>query len=241
MPKIARICGICGKEKSKHDILPAEFIRPSLLDLIKQKYPKFNDESFICTDDLNLYRNLYVSEVIHKEKGELSVLEQDALRSLEEHEFIAKNIVKEFEGEMTFGERAADKITDFAGSWTFIILFLFWLFAWIGVNAVQFLWKPFDPFPFILLNLVLSCIAALQAPVILMSQNRQTKKDRLQSEHDFKVDMKAELEIRHIQAKIDQLMSHQWQRLLEIQHIQLELLQEHVKKNTHVKSKTKKR
>ena len=102
--------------------------------------------------------------------------------------------------------------------------------AWIALNAAALLGAPFDPYPFILLNLLLSCLAALQAPVIMMSQNRQEAKDRLRSEHDYSVNLKAELEIRHINAKLDMLLTHQWQRLLEIQQVQLELMEEIVRK-----------
>jgi uncharacterized membrane protein len=107
-----------------------------------------------------------------------------------------------------------------------LILFGIFMAAWIGVNSAVLLWRPVDPYPFILLNLVLSCLAAIQAPVIMMSQNRQEAKDRLRSEHDYKVNLKAELEIRQLHEKIDHLLSHQWERLVEIQQIQLELLSE---------------
>jgi uncharacterized membrane protein len=98
--------------------------------------------------------------------------------------------------------------------------------AWIGFNSLAALRQPFDPFPFILLNLILSCLAAVQAPIIMMSQNRQGAKDRLRAEHDYRVNLKAELEIRHLHSKLDQLLSHQWQRLLEIQQVQMEVLEE---------------
>jgi len=97
---------------------------------------------------------------------------------------------------------------------------------WIALNSVLLLRRPFDPYPFILLNLVLSCLAAIQAPVIMMSQNRQESKDRLRSQHDYRVNLKAELEIRQLHDKIDHLLSHQWERLVEIQQIQIDLLSE---------------
>jgi uncharacterized membrane protein len=97
---------------------------------------------------------------------------------------------------------------------------------WIALNSFALIWKPFDPFPFILLNLILSCLAAIQAPIIMMSQNRQESKDRLRSEHDYSINLKAELEIRHLHEKIDHLLMNQWQRLLEIQEIQMELMEE---------------
>ena len=103
--------------------------------------------------------------------------------------------------------------------------------TWVLVNSVILLVRPFDPFPFILLNLILSCLAAVQAPVIMMSQNRQEAKDRLRSQHDYQVNLKAELEIRHLHDKIDHLLSHQWERLAQIQEVQLDLLSELTRQN----------
>jgi len=123
------------------------------------------------------------------------------------------------------GERVADRVAEFGGSWSFIVLFWTVLGGWIILNSVSLLTHPFDPYPYILLNLVLSCLAAIQAPIIMMSQNRQEARDRLRAEHDYGVNLKAELEIRHLVARIDQLVTHQWQRLLEIQRLQLELLE----------------
>jgi uncharacterized membrane protein len=117
-------------------------------------------------------------------------------------------------------------VARFGGSWAFIISFGIFLLLWMAVNSFFLLRKPFDPYPFILLNLILSSIAALQAPIIMMSQNRQEAKDRLRAEHDYQVNLKAELEIRLLSERIDTLISHQWQRLLEIQQIQVELMQE---------------
>ncbi len=127
---------------------------------------------------------------------------------------------------MTLGERIADNVAKFGGSWRFIISFGVFLVMWMIINSIVLLRRPFDPYPFILLNLILSCLAAIQAPIIMMSQNRQEAKDRLRSEHDYRVNLKAELEIRHLHAKMDQLLTHQWNRLLQIQQIQVELIEE---------------
>ena len=124
----------------------------------------------------------------------------------------------------------ADNVATFVGSWKFISIFFLFIFAWAITNAYLLLTKPFDPYPFILLNLILSCTAAVQAPLIMMSQNRQSKKDRINAEHDYKVNLKAEMEIRHLNAKVDELLTHQWQRLLEIQRIQTEMMEEIVNK-----------
>ncbi len=160
------------------------------------------------------------------ERGELSSLESEVIESLREHELLAANVNESFDESMTFGERVADKVASFGGSWTFIILFGTVLALWLVINTHFILKNPFDPFPYIFLNLVLSCLAAIQAPVIMMSQNRQGVKVRLQADHDYKVNLKAELEIRHLHSKLDLMMTHQWQRLLEIQQVQTDLLEE---------------
>jgi uncharacterized membrane protein len=123
----------------------------------------------------------------------------------------------------------ADRIASFGGSWKFIILFMAVMVAWMTYNVVTLTGDHFDPYPFILLNLLLSCLAALQAPIIMMSQNRQDAKDRIRSENDFRVNLKAELEIRHLHEKIDHLLSRQWERMAEIQRVQLELMDEQKK------------
>jgi uncharacterized membrane protein len=163
---------------------------------------------------------------LESEKGELTSLENEVLTSLRDHETLSKNVDTEFEGEWTLGERLADRIATFGGSWIFLILFGLFLIIWIGVNSFILYAHPPDPYPYILLNLILSCLAAIQAPIIMMSQNRQEAKDRLRSEHDYQVNLKAELEIRHLHEKLDHLLSHQWERLAQIQEIQLELLAE---------------
>jgi uncharacterized membrane protein len=153
-------------------------------------------------------------------------LEHDVLVSLKEHETISENLNQTFDKDFTYGERLADNVARFGGSWRFILLFAFVLVIWITVNSIGLLSKPFDVYPYILLNLVLSCLAAIQAPLIMMSQNRLEAKDRLRAENDYRVNLKAELEIRHLHAKLDLLLTHQWQRLLEIQQVQTDLLEE---------------
>ena len=188
-------------------------------DTIKQSYPEWTSDGYICLSDLNHFRAQHVKNVLETEKGELSNLENQVMKSLEEHEILSKNINEEFEQKLTIGERFADKLAAGAGSWKFIIGFAIILIIWISINSLILLWKPFDPYPFILLNLVLSCLAAIQAPIILMSQNREEAKDRLRSEHDYRVNLKAELEIRYLHEKIDHLILHQNKTLLEIEEL----------------------
>jgi len=136
---------------------------------------------------------------------------------------VARDLNAVFDREQTFGERTADRVAAFGGSWTFIGLFVGVMVIWIALNVAAV--RTFDPYPFILLNLVLSCLAALQAPVIMMSQNRQSAKDRLDAQHDYEVNMKAELEIVALHLKLDELREKQWAALLEMQQRQLELLE----------------
>lgn len=148
------------------------------------------------------------------------------VQSLEESESISKNLNDVFEKDLTFGQKAADKIAEFGGSWSFIIIFVGIIMFWIITNIIFLASKAFDPYPFILLNLVLSCLAALQAPIIMMSQNRISAKDRMRDEQDYMTNLKAEIEIRHLHEKLDHFLLKEWQRLLEIQDIQTELIQE---------------
>ena len=220
------ICQICKKPKSPHDGMPAELIRPSLLEFIKKRIPGWDGKGFICLDDLGTFRKDYVKEVLQEEIGELSALDQEVIESLEQHEILSSDLSKQFERKLTFGERLSDHIAEFGGSWKFLISFGAVLFIWIAINGVILATRAFDPFPFILLNLILSCLAAVQAPVIMMSQNRAEARDRLRAENDYKVNLKAELEIRHLHEKIDHLLRRQYNRLFEIQQIQIELLEE---------------
>jgi len=219
------VCQICKKQKALSEMLPGTFVRDSVAELIRAQHPDWSSSGFICLDDLNHFRTEYVRTMLETDKGELSTLEEQVMQSLREEDILSKNTNVEFEGQLTLGERMADKIAEFGGSWRFIAIFAGVLLVWIAINSIVLILKPFDPYPFILLNLVLSCLAAIQAPIIMMSQNRQEDKDRLQSQHDYLVNLKAELEIRHLHEKMDHLLRHQWQRLLEIQEIQTELME----------------
>jgi uncharacterized membrane protein len=219
-------CDICGKEKLPRDISRLDVVRPSLLDKIRADYPDLPAEGFVCNEDLDRYRARYVTELLGEERGELSKLEQEVVQSLADHETLAENIEAEFAGHRTIGERLSDQLAAFGGSWTFIFIFFLILIGWMAFNAVAAAREVFDPYPFILLNLVLSCLAAIQAPIIMMSQNRQEAKDRLRSENDYRVNLKAELEIRHLHEKVDHILTRQWERLAEIQQIQLEMMQD---------------
>jgi uncharacterized membrane protein len=221
-----RTCTVCGKSFPAGQVVAGGAIRDALVELIRRDHPEWSASSFICRPDLATYRTRYVHGLMESEKGELTSLEQEVLHSLREHELLSRNVDAQFEQEWSLGERLADRIAVFGGSWTFLIAFGAFLALWIAMNSLVLFRRPPDPYPFILLNLVLSCLAAVQAPIIMMSQNRQEAKDRLRSQHDYQVNLKAELEIRQLHEKIDHLLSHQWDRLVQIQEIQLELLTE---------------
>src|SRR6266571_2389590 len=155
------ICQICKKPKSPHEGTIAELIRPSLVEFIKKSVPEWDDKGFVCLDDLGAFRKDYVKEVLQDEIGELSALDNEVIESLQEHEILSSDISKQFEKKLTFGERLSDHIASFGGSWRFIIFFSVLLLVWIVINSLVLMTRAFDPFPFILLNLILSCLAAL--------------------------------------------------------------------------------
>lgn len=220
------ICQICKELKDPKDVLPAAIVSGPVLATILRKFPDWSPSGHICLDDLNHLRTEHVQDLLKSEGGELSALQQEVVESMKQQELLSKDVNAEFDRALTFGQRVADKIAEFGGSWLFIFTFFFVLLCWIALNSVVMRLRPPDPYPFILLNLILSCLAAIQAPVIMMSQNRQEVKDRLRGENDYRVNLRAELEIRNLGAKIDLLLTHQWQRLLEIQQIQTEMMEE---------------
>jgi uncharacterized membrane protein len=227
-----QICIVCKKNLPIKSLIPLGTIRRVITEEIAQDYPEWSLQDYICLPDLTKYRMQYVHSLLNSEQGEVSNLENDVLQSMQHHDLINKNIETKFDQDWTLGERLADKIASFGGSWTFLICFAAFLAIWILVNTVIMVKHPADPYPFILLNLILSCLAAVQAPIIMMSQNRQEAKDRLRSENDYKVNLKAELEIHNLHEKMDHLLMHQWDRLAKIQEIQLDLLTEMSKKKS---------
>lgn len=219
-------CHICGQAFPNSKMRPWISVRPGVSDLIALTAPGWAEGMHICKPDLARFRRQYVEQLLQDERGELGELDRQVIESLEAGELVTRNPTDEIEKGSSFGERTADKVAEFGGSWTFIISFAVVLIAWITLNVMGLGATPFDPYPFILLNLVLSCIAAMQAPVIMMSQRRQETKDRLRAENDYRVNLKAELEIRQLHEKIDYQLAHQWEKLAELQQIQIDLLEE---------------
>jgi uncharacterized membrane protein len=214
---------ISGKEFPIKERVQAKLIRKPIRDIIKSENKNFNDSCSLSLSELNHYREKYISQFLVQEMGELSQMENKVLEALKNETFISGNLTEE-ESKITFGQRVADKVASFGGSWTFIISFGIFLLVWISANIFILANKGFDPYPFILLNLILSCIAALQAPVIMMSQNRQEEKDRERAKNDYMVNLKAEVEIRMLHEKLDHLILHQEQSLIEIQRVQIDMM-----------------
>ena len=221
-----QICAISGKEKPRRELVALETLHHSLEQRIRADHPDLRPDALISRAEVARYRALYVEEMLKAEKGELSELDRQVAGSIATYETLAENTAEEFEDKRTFGERLSDHLASFGGSWTFIILFCGAFAIWIAVNITLPTPQRFDVYPYILLNLILSCIAALQAPVIMMSQKRLEAKDRLRSQNDYRVNLKAELEIRQLHEKMDHLISRQWQRLAEIQQLQIDLMEE---------------
>src|ERR1041384_2144066 len=165
------------------------------------------------------------TELLKSEDEHIQKLHKLVLDSVKEEQLIAQKIYEK-EEKLSFADRLSDSVAEFGGSWRFIIFFLSMMFIWIGMNAFWFANKGFDPYPFILLNLILSCIAPLQAPVIMMSQNRKEEKDRMRSENDYLINLKAEMQIRSMNQKIDLLLEEQIKTLFETQEKQFQLLKE---------------
>lgn len=171
----------------------------------------------------------YIDELLDTENDHLKKLNEIVLQSVEQEKLLLQNIAESAAEQLTLGQRLADKVARFGGSWKFITWFAVVLFGWIVINLLLTGRSKFDPFPFILLNLVLSCLAAIQAPVIMMSQNRQEEKDRKRNENDYVINLKAEIEIRTLHQKVDLLMQEQFKKLIESQAEQIKLLQSIIK------------
>jgi uncharacterized membrane protein len=217
---------ITNKEIKNGEEVKAHYLREGIFNLIKSEYPGFNEDCYISLDELNRYRRQYLSSLITQESGEIDALDRDVMDAIKNNSVLSENIEEAIGVRKTAGQKLADKIASFGGSWSFIIIFFAFILAWMGINIWILATKTFDPFPFILLNLILSCLAAIQAPIIMMSQNRKEEKDRLRSENDYKINLKAELEIKLLSEKIDHMIVHQNKKLLEIQEIQTDYLQD---------------
>ena len=220
---------ISNQEFPISEKVSAKTIRHSILNLIQKENPQFSHDSFLALSELNKYREKAISDYLVKEVGELPELEKTVLNSVTNNNTLTDKIDNDDKQTLTIGQRVADKVASFGGSWTFIISFGVFIAIWIFINIFWLINKGFDPYPFILLNLILSCLASLQAPVIMMSQNRQEEKDRERAKKDYMINLKSELEIRTLHEKIDHFIMDQQQELLELQKVQIEMMNDILK------------
>lgn len=218
------ISDISGQQFPLEQRVLGASIRQPIFKLIRKEYPNFRKDNALAATELTRFKEAYITEFLKDESGQLSQLDQQVIQSFKDNKVISANLDNESATTLSIGERIADKVAEFGGSWTFIISFVVFLLIWIALNMYWLNNKGFDPYPFILLNLILSCVAALQAPVIMMSQNRQEAKDRERARNDYMVNLKAELEIRELHEKIDHLIIRKEQELAEIQRDQVEKL-----------------
>ena len=165
-------------------------------------------------------------DVLAAESEFLVKLKTIVEETIKEEALVINNLLHPTKEQLTPGQRISDKVARFGGSWRFITIFMVVLIIWILYNSSVISSEAFDPFPFILMNLILSCVAALQAPIIMMSQNRKEEKDRMRSENDYLINLKAEMGIRSLHQKMDLLLGEQIKKLYDLQEVQIELLNE---------------
>ncbi|MEN9610279.1 MAG: hypothetical protein RLZZ628_1093 [Bacteroidota bacterium] len=220
-------CYVSKQDYDGAEVRVGAAVRQPIFNLIKKDFPNFTTSDYISIESLNIYRQQYIEQIINNDNDETTALEKQIIKSLTDHEIIAHQLLNDEQVPLSFGQRLSDKIALFGGSWTFIISFFLFLMCWMLINSV--VKNGFDTYPFIFLNLILSCLAAIQAPIIMMSQNRQSEKDRLHAYSDYKTNLKSEVEIRMLHEKIDHLMNYQGQKLLEIQQIQAEYMSDILK------------
>lgn len=226
------VSDISRKKFPRTDRVAGKTIRPPLLQQIKKEFPDFREDWNLSVTELNEFRRKYISSLREGEASHLTELEQKVLDSFDEGNTLVDK-VEEVQGVATLGERLSDKVASFGGSWTFVIIFMAVLLGWLGVNIFSATGGQFDPYPFILLNLVLSSIAALQAPIIIMSQNRQEAKDRERAKKDYMINLQAELEVRLLNEKMNHLILRQQKELIEMQEIQVDMMNDILEKKTN--------
>jgi uncharacterized membrane protein len=237
-PAVPLHCPVCREPRRPREIIHGDLVSGPLCKVIQDAHPEWSDQDVICLPCVNHFRARYVADALEAQMGELSSLDEEVVKSLREHELVSENLNVESDSQKTLGQRVADRVAGFGGSWSFILSFAAVLAGWIVLNTAAVVRRPFDPYPYILLNLVLSCVAALQAPVIMMSQNRQAEKDRMQANQDYQINLMAEMEIRDLHDKLDGLRNRQWHELWHLQQRQLQLLEHLHKEISHPEDAT---
>lgn len=218
---------ICLVDHRRHMVLDGRFLKdlePATRNLIKGEYSSAKVTDFICDHDLLKYQLMRVDGMVNSDVKQTRKINRRLTKAMQSDDYDIIDVNDNLEKTLTFGQRVSDAVARFGGSWGFIGIFTLVLVAWMILNGAQLFGIHFDPFPFILLNLGLSCIAAIQAPIIMMSQNRAADRDRMNSENDYHVNLKSEHELRILHAKLDNLTQNQLPHTLEIQKLEIEIL-----------------
>ena len=213
-------CAVCGELRRGR---PLAVIPPMLVERLALDRAALAPDAVVCGPCLTEARIRRARAELERERGELSAVEHEIAERAATHAAVSDEL--DDPSRLTVGQRAADRVARVGGSWTFVLGFGTFLLAWCALNAILAT-RAFDPFPFILLNLVLSCLAAIQAPIIMMSQGRMAEIDRARAAQDFRINLKAELEVAALHEKMDHLLHQQWSRMVELQDLQLEILDE---------------
>lgn len=219
-------CPVCQETRAAWEMVPGEAIGNPLSIILRAQYPLWSAAMPICTVCLTRGVVQHLQYLLDEEKNAVQHQAQAMAQELKPLTLVARDVNEEIDSRRTLAERVSDTLTIFVGSWAFLATQIAFLVVWIILNSAILLSRQFDPYPFILLNLVFSLWASLQAPLIMMSQNRQDTRDRLRNANDYRVNLRAELEIQYLNRKIDQMLSLHWPQLMQIQQLQMELMQQ---------------
>lgn len=225
MTKLA-VCIVDQQRYQNVDGMKLEELETELRRMVMKDFPRSHSSSFICSEHLVHYRLAKMDTMISDDYRQNDKVNAKLTKILANHTYQVVDVNNELENSLTLGQRVADAVAKFGGSWAFIISFVVVMLAWMLLNVLPVFSHHFDPYPFILLNLFLSMVAAIQAPLIMMSQNRAAEYDRLQATNDFKVNSMSEEEIRVLHSKVDHLIQQDEPNMLEIQKIQTQMLGE---------------
>ncbi|HIW71550.1 MAG TPA: DUF1003 domain-containing protein [Candidatus Levilactobacillus faecigallinarum] len=219
-------CLVDGESISMETSLQLTELDPGLRNRIKRDYPQAKATDYICGHHLLKYRLERVDSMINADLKQTKKINQKLTRALQSDDYDIIDVNEVLNDNLTFGQKVSDDVARFGGSWGFILVFMFVLLSWMIINGLHLFGVNFDNYPYILLNLVLSCVAAVQAPIIMMSQNRSADRDRMMAENDYHVNLKSEHELRLLHAKVDHLAQNQVPHTMEIERFQLEILGE---------------
>ena len=220
---------VCIVDQQRYQVVDGmrlEELETSLRQMILKDFPQAHNSRFICSEHLVHYRLAKMDAMIENDYQQNDKVNAQLSKILANHTYRVVDVNSELESSLTFGQRVADGVARFGGSWAFIISFVVVMLVWMLLNVLPIFSHHFDPYPFILLNLFLSMVAAIQAPLIMMSQNRAAEYDRLQAANDFKVNSMSEEEIRVLHSKVDHLIQQDEPNMLEIQKMQTQMLGE---------------